>query len=170
MPAKPGGGADQPQTYWPEVSGVVPGETVPLPELPALDGTSVALGKLDGDYLLCGFISDKCYNCAQDSEFWRDLKGAAAQRRIAFYLINVASSSADPSSSRQFAAAMGFSDLPVLYDPRNEALNIFRVGATPQYVLLSTGGRVLARWDGVRHYDRRRAPEQMQEFFAYARD
>lgn len=151
--------------YSEEIKGVVPGQIVPLPTLPSLKGDIVELSNLREDYLLCGFISSRCYNCSLDREFWSDLNQEAAKRKVAFYLINVGSDEKGSDDIKKFAETMDFNHVPVLYDPDDKAIRLFSVGAAPQYVLLTAKGQVIARWDGVRSYKKSVTPEKITQFF-----
>lgn len=142
------------------VRGVAENEVVALPELPSLNGGPVALGGLKENHLLVAFVSSKCGGCARDTGFWRDLKDEAAERGIAFYLVNVAD---DKVEAGKFAEAHGLEGLPLLYDPDGRAARGFKVGFAPQYVLLTAKGQVVERWDGLRHYEGQR--EQVARMF-----
>jgi hypothetical protein len=129
--------------------GLAEGEVVRLPRLPSLRNQYVELNSVKQKYLLCAFISTECATCAEDSPFWKDLiKETSAS--VAFYVISVDD---DQSRVEKYARAYEFDDLPVLFDPEQQALTTFNIRFVPQYILLTPEGRVLARWNGVRRYN-----------------
>lgn len=140
--AQQGSSEDQP--------GLSVGELVALPPLPRLTGDTVALGNSSEKYILCGFFSTSCPGCSKDSEFWQSLSVEAAKRGVAFYLIGL---DQDPVRVNRFAKAYGFENLPVLFDPNNNATDKFKISLVPQYVLLASNGTVLGRWSGLSHSD-----------------
>lgn len=142
------------------VRGLNPNEVVALPELPSLNGGTVALSSLKEDYLLLCFVSTSCGGCAKDSDFWKALKEEAAKRKVAFYLISVAD---EQSETERFVRAHGLEGLPMLYDPDRRAARSFKAGFSPQYVLLTAKGQVIARWDGLRYYQGQ--PEKLSQLF-----
>lgn len=143
------------------VSGMNAGETVALPELANLRGGRVALAK-EGKYLLFAFFNTSCQGCAIDSELWRDLSAESVNRKQAFYLINVGD---DEANIRKFVEAYNLGDVPVLFDPEQRVGKNFKVGFVPQYLLLTSDGQVLKRWDGLRHYDKQKGAAQLAQFF-----
>jgi hypothetical protein len=69
---------------------------------------------------------------------------------VGFYLISI---DVDQAKVQGFAKAYEFADLPVLFDPQRQALTAFKIHFVPQYVLLTSSGKVMRRWNGVRRYD-----------------
>lgn len=130
--------------------GVSEGERVSLPNLPRLVDGYVDLNTVKEKYLLCAFISTECPGCAKDQPFWEKLNEELAGKNVAFYLISVDD---DRSRVERFVEAYEFQNLPVLYDPKGQTLMSFKIKVLPQYVLLTEGGRVMGRWNGIRHYD-----------------
>ena len=144
------------------VSGLTAGEVVALPQLTTLAGDTVSLGSLGKERLLCVFISTRCPGCTRDAELWRDLNQEAARRGASFYLVNV---SDDRAEIERFVTAYNLQQLSILFDPTRKVGPQLKVGFVPQYILFNGSGRVLRRWDGIRHYDKTRGSEQLTEFF-----
>ena len=42
---------------------------------------------------------------------------------------------------------------------------IMKVNIVPQYLLITKSGKVLHRWDGVRHYEQPPASDELAKFF-----
>lgn len=124
------------------------GDVVDLPALPRLTGGMVDLKSLNQQYLICAVFSVSCPGCSMDSEFWADLKNACDEKNIAFNLISVDS---DQARVEKFARAYGVETLPILHEQDDRAKTAFKLSIVPQYLLLSSGGKVIARWDGVGH-------------------
>ncbi len=146
------------------VSGLTEGETVTLPQLSTLNGQTVNLGNLREERLLCVFISTRCPGCAMDADLWRDLNEESGKRGVAFYLIDVGDELDD---LEKFRSAHGLHNLPILLDPNHKVGPQLKVGFLPQYILFTRNGRVLHRWDGIRHYDQPTGAEKLAEFFQY---
>lgn len=144
------------------VSGLTSGEVVSLPQLTTLAGETVSLSNLGKERLLCVFISTRCPGCTRDAELWQELKKEAASRDASFYVINV---SDERGEVENFVAAYNLQQLAVLFDPTHKVGPQLKVGFVPQYILFDRSGRVLHRWDGVRHYDKSGGSEQLTEFF-----
>lgn len=132
-----------------EIPGLTTGEVVKLPKLPTLKNDYVDLGTPEKPYLLCAFISTDCQGCSEDQGFWKDLRNEISDKNVKFYVISV---DRDQEKVQTFARTYEFEDLPVLFDPQREALTAFKIQFVPQYVLLTTGGKVVSRWNGIRRY------------------
>jgi len=132
------------------IPGLAEGDTVNFAELPTLQNEYVDLKTVKNNYILCAFISTECEGCAQDVQFWKELKKEIDPRNVAFYVVSV---DVDQSRVQRFATAHEFEDLPVLFDPNRQALTAFKIQFVPQYVLLMPSGKVIARWNGIRRYD-----------------
>jgi peroxiredoxin len=143
-----------------EIPGLTGGDVVKLPKLPNLKDDYVDLSAPEKKYLLCAFISTDCEGCSQDEPFWKDLLGEIGDKDVKFYLISV---DRDRAKVQTFAKTYGFESLPVLFDPQREALSAFKIQFVPQYVLLTTGGKVVRRWNGIRRYnpERKNATEKL---------
>lgn len=133
-----------------DVPGLVAGDVVKLPKLPTLKNDYVDLSTPDKQYLLCAFISTDCEGCSEDETFWKDLRNEISDKNVKFYLISV---DKDQAKVQTFAKTYNFEDLPVLFDPQREALNAFKIQFVPQYVLLTSSGKVVTRWNGIRRYE-----------------
>ena len=133
-----------------EIPGLVAGDVVKLPKLPTLKNDYVDLSTSEKQYLLCAFISTECEGCSQDERFWKDLRNEISAQNVKFYVISV---DRDQAMVQTFARTYNFEDLPVLFDPQREALTAFKIEFVPQYVLLTTGGKVVTRWMGIRRYE-----------------
>ena len=144
------------------VSGPTVGETVTLPALETPDGKSVDLAKAKEERMLCVFVGSQCSGCTQDRELWRDLQDESAKHGVAFYVVDI---SDDLSELDRFKSTYNLDQLPLLYDPTRKAGAKLKIGFLPQYVLFTRQGRVLHRWDGIRHYDKRAGSEQLTVFF-----
>ncbi|HKG47603.1 MAG TPA: redoxin domain-containing protein [Pyrinomonadaceae bacterium] len=144
------------------VSGPVAGETVALPALVTPAGEKVDLASLKEERVLCVFIGSQCSGCAQDRELWKDLHTESPQRGVAFYVIDI---SDDLTELQRFSSAYNLDQLPLLFDPTRKAGPKLKIGFLPQYVLFTRQGKVIHRWDGIRHYDRHARPEQVADFF-----
>jgi peroxiredoxin len=145
------------------LTGLSRGEMVTLPELSRLGGGTVALGSLREKHLLVGLISTSCSACSKESKFWRSLHEEATRRNVAFYLIAIET---EQENVEKFAKAYGFDDLPVLIDRTGAVPKTFEVSSVPQYVLLTSDGKVRERWTGLSHtnMDDQRAKEPAQFF------
>jgi peroxiredoxin len=144
------------------VSGLTAGEVVALPQLTTLAGDTVSLGNLGKERLLCVFVSTRCPGCTRDAELWQELNKEAAKREASFYLVNVSDERAEVE---KFVAAYNLQQLSILFDPTHKVGPQLKVGFVPQYILFNRSGQVLHRWDGIRHYDKTSASEQLAEFF-----
>lgn len=133
-----------------EVPGLVAGDVVKLPKLPTLKNDYVDLSTPEKQYLLCAFISTDCEGCSEDQRFWKDLRNEISDKNAKFYVISV---DRDQAKVQTFARRYDFEDLPVLFDPQREALAAFKIQFVPQYVLLTSGGKVVTRWNGIRRYE-----------------
>lgn len=147
------------------VRGLNEGEVVVLPELRTLDGKPVSLAKPGKGLLLCGFFSASCSGCALDAELWKALNVESAKRGMAFYLVDIGD---DPKAIERFLTSYKLEGLPVLFDPAKRIGPTFRVGLVPQYLLFSLDGKVIHRWDGIRHYDKENGADKLTEFFRYS--
>jgi peroxiredoxin len=132
------------------IPGLTDGESVALPKLPSLENNYVDLSTQEQKYLLCAFISTECAGCSQDQPFWKNLRREIGEKGVGFYLISI---DVDQAKVQSYAKAYEFADLPVLFDPQRQALTAFKIHFVPQYVLLTSSGRVIRRWNGVRRYD-----------------
>lgn len=132
-----------------EIPGLVAGDVVKLPKLPTLKNDLVDLSAPEKQYLLCAFISTDCEGCSQDERFWKDLSNEISDKDVKFYVISV---DRDQAKVQTFAKTYEFQDLPVLFDPQREALGAFKIQFVPQYVLLTSSGKVVTRWNGIRRY------------------
>ena len=133
-----------------EIPGLVAGDVVKLPKLPTLKNEYVDLSTREKPYLLCSFISTDCEGCSQDEQFWKDLRNEINDKNVGFYVISI---DRDQTRVQTFARTYDFEDLPVLFDPQREALTAFKIQFVPQYVLLTTSGKVVTRWNGIRRYE-----------------
>lgn len=133
-----------------DVPGVSPGETVVLPELRDIDGKPFSISEVKDDYLLCVVFTTACPGCARDSEMWADINSEAAKHHVGLYIM---SSDDDGPRVQRFARAYGFADLKVLYDPNRQLARALKISFVPQYILMTSRGRVIARWNGVQNYD-----------------
>ena len=133
-----------------EIPGLVAGDVVKLPKLPTLKNDYVDLSTPGKQYLLCAFISTDFEGCSEDERFWRDLRNEIGDKNVKFYVISI---DRDQAKVQTFARTYGFEDLSVLFDPQREALAAFKIQFVPQYVLLTTGGKVVTRWNGIRRYE-----------------
>ena len=68
------------------IPGLAAGDSVNLPKLPSLRNDYVELNSVKQKYLLCVFLSAECASCAQDHEFWVDLKKETGEN-VAVYVI-----------------------------------------------------------------------------------
>ena len=144
------------------VSGPIAGETVTLPTLETPGGEKVDLANSKEDRVLCVFVASQCSGCTQDRDLWRDLHQESAKQGVAFYVVDVAD---DLPALERFKSAYNLDQLPLLFDPTRQAGPKLKVGFLPQYVLFTRQGRVVHRWDGIRHYDKRAGPDQVAVFF-----
>ena len=144
------------------VSGPIAGETVTLPTLETPSGEKVDLANLKAERVLCVFVGSQCSGCTQDMDLWRELHDEATRHGVAFYIVDVAD---DLSGLQRFKSAYNLDQLPLLFDPTRKAGPKLKIGFLPQYVLFTREGRVLHRWDGIRHYDKQGGPEQLAVFF-----
>ena len=144
------------------VSGSIAGETVTLPTLETPGGEKVDLANSKEDRVLCVFVASQCSGCTQDRDLWRDLHQESAKQGVAFYVVDVAD---DLPALERFKSAYNLDQLPLLFDPTRQAGPKLKVGFLPQYVLFTRQGRVVHRWDGIRHYDKRAGPDQVAVFF-----
>ena len=133
-----------------EIPGLAGGDVVQLPKLPTLKNDYVDLSTVEQQYLLCAFISTDCEGCSEDERFWKDLLNEISDKNVKFYLISV---DRDQAKVQTFAKTYYFENLPVLFDPQRQALNAFKIQFVPQYVLLTSSGKVIKRWSGIRRYD-----------------
>lgn len=133
-----------------EIPGLAGGDIVKLPKLPTLKNDYVDLSTPEKQYLLCAFISTECEGCSQDERFWKDLRTEISDKNVKFYVISV---DKDQAKVQTFAKTYNFEDLPVLFDPQKEALAAFKIQFVPQYILLTTNGKVVTRWNGIRRYE-----------------
>jgi peroxiredoxin len=144
------------------VSGPITGETVTLPTLETPGGEKIDLANLKEERVLCVFVGSQCSGCTQDRELWRDLHDESAKHGVAFYVVDIAD---DLTDLQRFKSAYNLDQLPLLFDPTRKAGPKLKIGFLPQYVLFTRDGRVIHRWDGIRHYDKRAGPEQLTVFF-----
>jgi peroxiredoxin len=133
-----------------DVPGLSVGDSVDFPELSTIDGNAISLKQLKEKNVLCVIFTTECPGCAKDSEMWRDLSAEAAKRKVAFYVISF---DEDQSRVKRFALAYGFDDLQVFFDPHRTVARAFRIKFVPQYILMTSGGKVIGRWNGVQNYD-----------------
>ena len=86
----------------------------------------------------------------------------ARTKGVAFFLIDVGD---DATEVGKLISAYNLQDLPILIDPAKQIEKRLRVGLVPQYLLISRGGQVLHRWDGIQHYDKTNGSEQLARYF-----
>lgn len=144
--------------------GLAIGEVVDLPELSALDGSPTSLKGLAENYMLCAVFTTQCPGCADDVPLWQDLGAEAKKRNTAFRVISLDD---DRDRVKRFADAYEFANLPVLFDPNHQKLaQAWRITFVPQYLLLSSSGRVVGRWTGVQRYDKaKHQTAELDKFF-----
>ena len=146
-----GGYANTPPKVVPDkIPGLAEGELVHLPKLPNLKNDYVDLSSGNDKYLLLGFLSTECPACGREQPFWKDITRELDGKNVTFYLVCL---DVDLATVEKFARAYEFADLPVLFDPERRALSAFKPRVVPQYVLFTSDGKVMARWDGTRRYD-----------------
>lgn len=146
------------------IPGLSKGEIIDLPQLSLLSGGTTQLGAIQEEYMLCGIFSTSCPGCAKDADMWQELSKEAAKRQVAFYLI---STDNDRTSVDRFARAYGFENLPVLFTPDRETLEPFKITFVPQYLLFTSKGQLVARWNGVNFQDfEQKKAETISRFFA----
>ena len=133
-----------------EIPGLAGGDVVQLPKLPTLKNDHVDLSTQEQKYLLCAFISTECEGCSEDERFWKDLLNETSDKNVKFYVISI---DPDQAQVQTYARAYDFENLPILFDPQKQALNAFKIQFVPQYVLLTSSGKVITRWNGIRRYD-----------------
>ena len=135
----------------PEPPGVSVGDVVALPELSTLDGTPASLKGLAENHMLCVVFTTECAACTDDAPLWQALSVEAEKHHTAFRVLSLDD---DRERIKRFAEAYEFANLPVLFDPNHqELLNALKISFVPQYLLLSSSGRVLGRWLGAQQYD-----------------
>ena len=144
------------------VSGLAEGEVVTLPQLTNLAGETVNLLSPGNERVLCVFVSNRCPGCTRDADLWRELQKEASNRAADFHLVNV---SDDRDQIENFVTTYNLQQLSMLFDPEQKVGPQLKVGFVPQYILFDRSGRVLHRWDGIRHYDKSKGSEQLAEFF-----
>ncbi len=144
------------------VTGPIVGETVTLPTLETPAGEKVDLANAKEERVLCVFVGSQCSGCAQDRELWTDLHYESGRQGVAFYVVDVGD---DLPDLQRFKSAYNLDQLPLLFDPTRKTGPTLKIGFLPQYVLFTRQGRVVHRWDGIRHYDKRAGPEQLAVFF-----
>lgn len=144
------------------LEGLSEGEVIVFPQLRKLDGQIIDLDRSQEKYLLFAFFASRCPSCTQDAELWKDLNRVASERGVAFYLISVGD---DTAEMERFISAYRLSELPILFDPDNRVGRELKVGIVPQYILLTSKGEVLKRWDGLQRYDKAQGAAKLAEFF-----
>ena len=133
-----------------DIPGLSQGEQVTLPTLPSLQNDYVNLTKVEQEYIVCALVWTECSGCKEDQPFWKDLNKELRENSVAFYLIFLDN---DQSRVESFVNAYDLKDLTVLCDQRGQAITSFKVQIVPQYVLVTSSGRVMGRWNGIRRYD-----------------
>lgn len=121
------------------------GDTVEIPELSNLNGEVVKLQGTKEKYILCAFFSTACPGCVKDSELWKDLNVEATKKKIAFHLISVDN---DRDRVKRFVEAYNIDTLPILL-LRDQNAQTFKIDYVPQYLLLTSSGKVVKRWMGI---------------------
>ncbi len=144
------------------VNGLREGEIVVLPQLTSLSGETVNLASHGKERLLCVFIGNRCPGCTRDVDLWRALYQEAPKKAAVFHVINIGD---ERPEIEKFVSAYNLHQLSVLFDPTHKVGPLLKVGFLPQYILFDRNGRVLHRWDGIRHYDKSAGAEQLAEFF-----
>lgn len=144
------------------VSGPTVGETVTLPIFETPGREKIDLANVKEERVLCVFVGSQCSGCTQDRALWTDLHDQSVKHGVAFYVVDI---SDDFSDLQRFKEAYNLDQLPLLFDPTRKAGPRLKIGFLPQYVLFTREGRVVHRWDGIRHYDKRAGPEQLAVFF-----
>jgi peroxiredoxin len=132
-----------------DIPGLSIGETVDLPILRSIDGSQVDLSQLKNHILFVGFISESCQACISDLEFWKASKQEASEKGADFFLISID----NPLETQNFVEAHGLRDFQVVFGSETQVLTLFKVGIVPQYLLLTSQGKVVGRWNGIRGYD-----------------
>jgi len=145
-------------------AGLAIGDAVELPELSTLDGSSASLKGLAENYILCAVFTTKCSGCTQDAPLWQDLAVEAKKRHTAFRMISLDD---DRDRVKKFAEAYEFDNLSVLFDPNHQKLaQAWKITFVPQYLLLSSSGRVLGRWEGIQRLEQPGHPSPpLDQFF-----
>jgi peroxiredoxin len=144
-------------------AGLAIGEAVELPELSTLDGSPASLKGLAENYMLCAVFTTKCSGCAQDAPLWQDLAAEAKKRHTAFRMISLDD---DRDRVKRFAEAYEFANLSVLFDPNHQKLaQAWKITFVPQYLLLSSSGRVLGRWEGIQRLEPQHQSPPLDQFF-----
>jgi peroxiredoxin len=138
------------------IPGLHKGDVVKLPTLANLQAGDdhVDLSTVQRNYILCAFISTECAGCSQDEPFWKALRQELNDKNVAFYIVAV---DTERTKVQNFANAYEFADLPVLFDPQRQALEAFKISFVPQYVLITSDGHVMDRWNGIQRFDPKRS-------------
>lgn len=144
-------------------AGLSVGEVVDLPELATLDGSPASLKGLAENQMLCVVFTTRCSECSEEAPLWQALSAEAAKHHTAFRMVSLDD---DRDRVKRFAEAYEFTNLPVLFDPNHQKLSrALKITFVPQYLLLSSSGRVLGRWTGLQQYDQAKIKAQLDHFF-----
>jgi len=145
------------------VSHLSKGEAIQRPKLMSLSGEVIELSKITEKQSLLVFVMSACARCGEDSGLWKALNKEAAHNNTDFFVISIDDNLDD---ARTFASKYGIQDLPILIDSRREAARAFKTYIAPQYFLVSSDGRVIQQWDGLRYLSASRLnPEKLRSFF-----
>lgn len=132
------------------IPGVAEGEVVGLPKVNDLNGDPLDLGGSKDRHHLFAFISTQCPSCIEDRLLWNELSQELIGKNVDLRIISV---DRDRSEIQRFVEAHELKNLSILYDPHGEILSTFKIKILPQYVLVTSQGVVLRRWNGIQRYD-----------------
>jgi hypothetical protein len=130
------------------IDGLVEGDMIIFPQMRTLKDEPAALDKVAAEKFLFAFFTPSCAGCSLDAALWKSLKEESAKRGTAFYLIDVGH---DRAALDTFIEAYSLESLPILISEGRSAGQMLKVNIVPQYLLVTKGGKVLHRWDGVQH-------------------
>jgi redoxin len=133
-----------------DVPGLALGETVKVPQFKNLKGEAKSVQVGPSGYALLIIFSTQCDSCQKDAPFWTRLAAEADKKKTSHYLVCV---NAEAEKVQSFLDQFSLGNHPVLVDSNNELETMLKGIFVPQYLLLSSEGRVAGRWAGLSHTD-----------------
>lgn len=124
------------------IPGIKPGESVRVRSFRDLQGGVVDPWKRENYVILSFFSASSCPKCGEEAELWKNLVARGEQRDTAAFFV---ATDTDPRAISGFLEANGLSGMPVLYDPKGNVFEHFKIQFLPQYLLFDATGKLIHR-------------------------
>lgn len=135
-----------------------PGTPVPQLEVRSLDGSRATVSYEGSPKTVLYVFSVTCHWCDQNLDNVKALSASASGR---YRLVGISLDRDDPGAVRDYVSKNGLT-FPVYYEPSLATFKSYKLGGTPQTIVISPEGKVMNDWAGA--YNAELRPE-LESFF-----